>query len=64
MTRFQDKAQGMTKQFVGELIGDDKLVEDGKHQAHEPENETKPAPNAELGNADDDAPLVPSKPKP
>ena len=32
MTRLQDKAQGLTKQFVGEMIGDGKLTEEGKRQ--------------------------------
>lgn len=32
MTRLQDKAQGLTKQFVGEMIGDGELVEEGRRQ--------------------------------
>jgi hypothetical protein len=32
MTRLQEKAQGLTKQFVGEMIGDDKLAEEGRRQ--------------------------------
>ena len=53
MTRLQDKAQAMTKQFVGELIGDSKLVEDGKHQAHEAANETTRPPDTGSGTGDD-----------
>jgi uncharacterized protein YjbJ (UPF0337 family) len=30
MTRLQEKAQGRIKQVVGQLIGDDKLVLEGK----------------------------------
>lgn len=30
MTRLQEKAQGRTKQVVGQMIGDDKLVVEGK----------------------------------
>ncbi len=32
MTRLQDKAQALTKQFFGEMIGDGKLVEEGRQQ--------------------------------
>ena len=32
MTRLQDKAQGLTKQFVGEMIGDEALAEEGRRQ--------------------------------
>ena len=30
MTRFHDKAEGRTKQIIGQMIGDDKLVQEGK----------------------------------
>ncbi len=32
MTRLQEKAQGHTKQTVGQMIGDDALVREGKDQ--------------------------------
>jgi uncharacterized protein YjbJ (UPF0337 family) len=32
MTRLQEKAQGHTKQTVGQMIGDDELVLEGKDQ--------------------------------
>jgi len=32
MTRWQEKAQGHTKQVVGQMIGDDKLVLEGKEE--------------------------------
>ena len=32
MTRLQEKAQGHTKQAVGQMIGDDELVREGKDQ--------------------------------
>lgn len=32
MTRLQEKAQGRTKQVVGQMIGDDKLVLEGKEE--------------------------------
>jgi uncharacterized protein YjbJ (UPF0337 family) len=32
MNRFQEKAQARTKQAVGQMIGDDKLVLEGKEQ--------------------------------
>jgi hypothetical protein len=39
MTRLQDKAQGHTKQAVGQVIGDDKLVLEGKDQVRQAERE-------------------------
>ena len=32
MTRLQEKARGRTKQVVGQMIGDDKLVLEGKEE--------------------------------
>lgn len=32
MTRLQEKAQGATKQAVGQMLGDDELVSEGKDQ--------------------------------
>lgn len=32
MTRFQEKAQGITKRTVGQMIGDDRLVLEGEEQ--------------------------------
>jgi uncharacterized protein YjbJ (UPF0337 family) len=32
MSRLHEKAQGHTQQFVGQLIGDDRLVSEGKQQ--------------------------------
>jgi len=32
MTKFQEKAQGHTKQAVGPIVGDDKMVQEGKEQ--------------------------------
>jgi uncharacterized protein YjbJ (UPF0337 family) len=39
MTRLQDKAQGHTKQVVGQMVGDDKLVLEGKDQVRKAEGE-------------------------
>ena len=39
MTRLQDKAQGATKQAVGQMVGDDKLVLEGKDQVRKAEGE-------------------------
>jgi len=33
MTKLQDKAQGQTKQIVGQMTGDEELVREGKEQA-------------------------------
>jgi uncharacterized protein YjbJ (UPF0337 family) len=44
MTKLREKAQGRTKQIVGQMIGDDELVHEGKEQERdagkEAENET------------------------
>jgi uncharacterized protein YjbJ (UPF0337 family) len=37
MTRLQEKAQGHTKQAVGQMVGDDKLVREGKRQVRKVE---------------------------
>jgi uncharacterized protein YjbJ (UPF0337 family) len=39
MTRIQEKAQGHTKQAVGQMVGDDKLVVEGKEQVRKAEAE-------------------------
>jgi hypothetical protein len=36
MSRFHDKAEGHTKQMIGQMIGDEQLVRDGKQQVAEP----------------------------
>jgi hypothetical protein len=43
MTRFQQKVQAQTMQIIGQMIGDDRLVHEGKEeerQAEEQENES------------------------
>jgi uncharacterized protein YjbJ (UPF0337 family) len=39
MSTFREKAQGRTKQMVGEMIGDQQLVEEGKEQQQKAEQE-------------------------
>lgn len=39
MTRLQEKAQGQTKQMVGQVIGDDELVMEGKDQVRKADGE-------------------------
>ena len=55
MTKIQEKAQGHTKQAVGQIVGDDKLVEEGKQQvrtAEKPEGQAKaPARGQKAGAA-------------
>ena len=34
MSQARDKAQGMTKQVIGQMIGDELLVREGKEQEH------------------------------
>lgn len=35
MTRFHDRAEAQTRQIIGQMLGDDKLVEEGKKQWRE-----------------------------
>jgi uncharacterized protein YjbJ (UPF0337 family) len=41
MTKLQQKAQGRTKQAVGQMIGDDKLVTEGKEEERRAEEKEK-----------------------
>jgi len=41
MTKFREKAQGRTKQIIGQMIDDDKLVQEGKEQERQAEKETE-----------------------
>jgi uncharacterized protein YjbJ (UPF0337 family) len=51
MTRLQDKAQAHTKQIVGQMIGDDKLVLEGKEDERKAEQgEKKEARDRPVGN--------------
>jgi hypothetical protein len=54
MTRLRHKAQARTLQIVGQMIGDDKLVQEGKQKERQAEQETnssdrkRPAPDSQL----------------
>jgi len=39
MTKFQEKTQAQVKQIVGQMIGDEKLVAEGKEQQHNAEHD-------------------------
>lgn len=39
MSRLQRKAEGRTKQIVGQMIGDDQLVNEGKEEERRADNE-------------------------
>lgn len=41
VTRLQEKARGRTKQIVGQMIGDDKLVLEGKQEQRAQEKEAE-----------------------
>jgi uncharacterized protein YjbJ (UPF0337 family) len=43
MSTLREKAQGRTKQMVGQMIGDDELVQEGEAQARKAEKETERA---------------------
>lgn len=40
MTKLRDKAQGQVKRLVGQMVGDDKLVQEGKEQERKAERQT------------------------
>jgi hypothetical protein len=35
MTRFHDRAEAQTRQIIGQMLGDEKLVEEGRKQLQE-----------------------------
>ena len=37
MSKFQQKAEAQTKQIIGQMLGDELLVQEGKREATEPE---------------------------
>jgi len=43
VTKLQDKAQGQTKQIVGQMTGDEELVREGKEQARKAGEKQKPS---------------------
>lgn len=45
MTKLQEKAEAQVKQIVGQMIGDDQLVQEGKEQQHQAD-EAEPAANS------------------
>ena len=42
MSKLREKAQGLTKQTVGQMIGDDELVREGKEQQRTAETGDRP----------------------
>jgi uncharacterized protein YjbJ (UPF0337 family) len=54
MTRLREKAQGHTKQVVGQMIGDDQLVLEGKRQVGEAESERSSAHYSDRGIVKDE----------
>jgi uncharacterized protein YjbJ (UPF0337 family) len=51
MTRLQQKAQGRTKRVVGQMIGDDKLVLEGKAEEKSAEEAEEKAKSEKSGNS-------------
>jgi hypothetical protein len=39
MTRFRQKAEAQTMQIIGQMIGDDRLVQEGKEEERQAETE-------------------------
>ena len=57
MSKFHDKVEGRTKQFVGQIIGDDQLVREGKTQERKAEDDRsgrgdQSAPHQEMAHSD------------
>ncbi len=46
MNPVREKAQGFTKQIIGEMIGDDLLVREGKEQLQHAQHQGEPASQA------------------
>jgi uncharacterized protein YjbJ (UPF0337 family) len=53
MSKFHEKAQAQTKQIIGQLVGDNELVKEGKEQARQAE--PKPEPSHERNRTDRDS---------
>jgi len=47
MTKLREKAQGRTKQIVGQMIGDDQLVHEGKEQELQAEEQEQQVESAD-----------------
>ncbi len=43
MSKFREKAQARTKQLVGQMVGDDQLVQEGKEQERQAEPKAEPS---------------------
>jgi uncharacterized protein YjbJ (UPF0337 family) len=52
MSHAREKAQGFTKQLIGEMIGDQLLVQEGKEQQHADEHGEAPSPAEPAHSAD------------
>lgn len=55
MSKFHEKAQARTKQIIGQLVGDNRLVKEGKEQARQAE--PKPELSDQQNRADRDSAL-------
>lgn len=53
MSRLQKKAEGRTKQIVGQMIGDDQLVNEGKEEERRAANEDRGEPRQDDGRNKD-----------
>ena len=50
MSKFQVKAEAQTKQIIGQMLGDDLLVEEGKEQLREAFEPSRPPAVKKTGN--------------
>ncbi len=53
MSKFHERAQARTKQIIGQIVGDNELVSEGKAQERQAEPKTEPSD--ERNRADRDA---------
>jgi uncharacterized protein YjbJ (UPF0337 family) len=53
MTRLHEKVQGLTKQAIGQMIGDDKLVVEGKEEQRHAEKDEADSARRPTGRRDE-----------
>lgn len=49
MSKFQERAEAQTKQIIGQMLGDELLVREGKEQQRETTEPPSPAGNNDQG---------------
>jgi len=52
MTKFGQKAQARTKQMIGQMLGDDQLIQEGKEEERQAAKEANSSDAANAANAE------------